>query len=97
MEVFMKKRISKMEFPVLVVIFVMTISFSSLFKDSINHVDALTLAKDISGVGTIKSNKIIQEREQNGHYKDEKDFYHRTKKFGIGEVVYNRINKKYKY
>lgn len=93
----MRKKISKMEFPVLIIIFVMTLSFSNLFKSSINHIDAPTLAKDIYGVGLIKSHRIIKEREQNGHYKDEKDFYHRTKKLGIGEVVYNRINKKYKY
>lgn len=92
-----KQKIEKMQFPILIMVFVMTLSVSSLFKPSINKIDATRLAKDVYGVGDIKSTKIIQERNLNGDFKNEKDFYHRTKKLGIGEVVFNRINKKYKF
>lgn len=93
----MQKQIfEKMKFNVLIGVFVITIFVSQLFKPSINYVDAQTLAKDITGVGKIKSEKIIAEREAYGFFKGEKDFYERTKKLGIGEVSFNRIKKAYK-
>ncbi len=89
---------NKIEFPILICIFVMTLGISSLFRTSINEVDANTLAKDISGIGEVKSAIIIKERDLNGKYTNFKDFVDRTKKYGgIGEVVINRVNKKYKF
>ena len=90
-----KKILNKIQFPILVCVFVLTLTVSTMFKKSINHIDAQTLAKDISGVGKIKSERIVRERELNGFFLGEKDFYDRTKKLGIGEVVFNRIKKEY--
>lgn len=93
----MRKQIfEKMKFNVLIGVFVATIFVSQMFKPSINYVDAQTLAKDIVGIGKIKSEKIVAERENYGFFKGEKDFYDRTKKLGIGNVSFNRIKKEYK-
>ena len=89
--------LSRMKFSVVIVIFAITLFVSSLFKPSINYIDAQTLAKDIVGVGQIKSERIINEREQFGFFKGEEDFYNRTRKLGIGEVVFNRIKKQYRF
>lgn len=88
--------LSRMKFSIIIVIFGITLCVSSLFKPSINYIDAQTLSKDITGVGDVKSEKIINERDRFGFFKGEEDFYKRTKKLGIGEVVFNRIKKQYR-
>lgn len=90
-----RKILNKIQFPILVCVFALTLAVSTMFKKSINYIDAQTLAKDIYGVGKIKSERIVRERELNGVFLGEKDFYNRTKKLGIGEVVFNRIKKEY--
>lgn len=64
-------------------------------KPSINHVSAYRIDKEVRGVGEIKSNKIIKERETNGYYKNIQDFNERTKDF-VGETVQTRIVRAYK-
>lgn len=88
--------LNRMKFSLIIVIFGITIFVSLLFKPSINYIDAQTLAKDIVGVGEIKSEKIINERDKFGFFKGEEDFYNRTRELGIGEVVFNKIKKQYR-
>lgn len=78
-----------------ILLFVITIGISNMFKTSINEVDKLTLDTQIKGIGDIKSSKIIKERDTNGNYKNKKDFENRTHNF-LGEIVTNRIEKTYK-
>lgn len=91
----MNQVLEKMKFSILIMVFAITLFITSLFRPNINYVDQETLAKEVVGVGEIKSAKIIQERELHGFFKGEKDFYERVKKLGIGEVVINRISKQY--
>lgn len=93
----MKKSMSKIEFPVLIVAFIITLCVSTMIRPSINKVDAITLDKKIVGVGKIKSHRIIQERELNGDFKNQKDFCERVGKLGVGEVVLTRITKEYNF
>lgn len=85
----------KLRLSLFIVLFVITIGISNIFKTSINEVDKLALDTQIRGVGKIKSEKIIKERDMNGYYKDKQDFENRTKNF-LGEKVTNRIEKTYK-
>lgn len=78
-----------------ILLFVITIGISNMFKTSINEVDRVALDTQIKGIGKIKANKIVGEREINGNYKDKEDFENRTKEF-LGEIVTNRIEKTYK-
>lgn len=85
----------KLRLSLFIVLFVITIGISNIFKTSINEVDKLALDIQIRGVGKIKSEKIIKERDMNGYYKDKQDFENRTRNF-LGEKVINRIEKTYK-
>lgn len=78
-----------------ILLFVITIGISNIFKPSINTIDKLALDTQIKGVGKIKASKIIEERNMNGNYKSKEDFENRTKDF-LGETVINRIEKTYK-
>lgn len=78
-----------------ILLFVLTIGVSNMFKTSINDVDRLTLDNDIRGVGRIKADKIVSERELNGVYLDKEDFENRTGDF-LGSKVTNRIEKTYR-
>lgn len=91
------KKMPKMKLPVVMFIFGLTLSVTHWLKPSINDIDAETLANEVIGIGYAKSQKIINERDKNGEFENKQDFYKRVKKLGIGEVVYNRINKQYKY
>ena len=82
----------KLRLSLFFVLFVITIGISNIFKTSINEVDKLALDIQIRGVGKIKSEKIIKERDMNGYYKDKQDFENRTRNF-LGEKVINRIEK----
>ena len=82
----------KLRLSLFIVLFVITIGISNIFKTSINEVDKLALDIQIRGVGKIKSEKIIKERDMNGYYKDKQDFENRTRNF-LGEKVINRIEK----
>ena len=64
-------------------------------KPSINQVSACTIDQQVKGIGKIKSDKIIHERETNGDYKNIQDFNERTKDF-VGEKVQVRLAKAYK-
>lgn len=88
--------LNRMKFSIVITIFGITLFVSSFFKPSINHIDAQTLADNIVGVGKIKSERIVNEREEFGMFKGEEDFYNRTRKLGIGDVVFNRIKKQYR-
>lgn len=89
--------LEKMKFSILLSLFVVTFGVSTLFKPNLNYIDAQTLAEDIVGVGELKSAKIIKERQEHGFFLGEKDFTNRVKDLGIGEVVMNRITKKYRF
>lgn len=97
MEVNTKNVISKIKLSVCVCLFFITITISNFLKPNINYINGDRIAKDITGVGKIKSEKIINEKEVNGFYKNEKDFYSRMKDLGIGEITYNRIKKTYRF
>lgn len=90
-------KLEKIKFSIVLVLFAITLGVSSLFKPSLNEIDAQTLANDIAGVGKVKSEKIIKDREENGIYLGQKDFENRAKSLGIGEVVIGRISRKYKF
>lgn len=89
-------KLEKMKFSILLCLFAITLFVSSLFKPNLNYIDAQTLADNIVGVGEIKSTRIIKERDEHGFFLGEKDFANRVKDLGIGEVVLNRITKKYR-
>lgn len=88
--------LEKMKFSVLLIVFVVTLVIGNIFRPNINDVRDVKLANDIVGVGKIKSEKIVAERELHGDFKDEKDFRDRTKDY-IGDVVFNRITKTYRF
>lgn len=89
--------LEKMKFSVLLFLFVFVLGVTSFFRPNLNYVDAKTLADNIVGVGAVKSEKIVKEREENGFFTGEKDFTNRMKKLGVGEVVASRITKKYRF
>ena len=91
------KTIPKMKLPIVIIMFSLTLLINYISKPSINVVDADTLATEIVGIGKVKSTRIIEERERNGEFESKQDFYIRTKNLGIGEVVFNRIGKIYKF
>ena len=80
---------------VYIMAFVLILGMDYNDKLSINQVSAYTIDQQIEGVGKVKSNKIIQEREVNGDYKNIQDFNERTKDF-VGEKVQGRLAKAYK-
>lgn len=86
----------KIKFPLILIVFFFTIMFSNLFKTSINEVDRIALANDIQGIGKIKAEKIIKERELHGNFKNEKDFYERTKNI-LGDTTFTRVKKTYSF
>ena len=84
----MQKNIAgKIRFPVLICIFVMTVSVSSLFKNTPNND---VLAKNVY---KIESEKMIKKEKSNINKCKEKDSYNKAKKLGMGEVVLNKIKK----
>ena len=80
---------------VYIIAFILIVGMDYNNKLSINQVSAYTIDQQIEGIGKVKSNKIIQERETNGYYKNIQDFNERTKDF-VGEKVQVRLAKAYK-
>lgn len=86
---------NKVRMCLFVFLFVFTVGITNFFKTSINEVDRLSLDNTIKGVGKVKSEKIIAEREAHGYFKSEEDFRNRTKQF-LGKSVHSRIARTYK-
>ena len=85
----------KLRLSLFMTLFTITILISNIFKTSINDVDRVALDIQIRGIGKIKADKIVSEREQNGNYLNKEDFKERTENF-LGDTVRNRIEKTYK-
>lgn len=85
----------KTKLSLFVLLFIITVGISNIFKTSINDVDRVTLDTQIRGIGKVKADKIITERELHGNYMDKLDFEERTNQF-LGDKVTNRIEKTYK-
>ena len=54
---------------------------------NINTADAKTLAKELNGVGAVKAEAIVQDREANGPFKTGADI---MRVDGIGKAIYER-------
>lgn len=92
-----KNFLSKIKFTLMVCVFVLTNFMADLVRPSINNISASELDTRIVGIGKIKSEKIINERNKHGFFVDSKDFRQRMKSIGIGEVVLTRIEKSYRF
>lgn len=68
----------------------------SNFKPNINYLTEEQIARDIVGVGPVKSHAIVMEREKGGVFKDVDDFKSRVKSYGVGRIVVNKGVNKYK-
>ena len=54
---------------------------------NINTADAKTLAKELNGVGAVKAEAIVQDREANGPFKAGTDI---MRVDGIGQAIYEQ-------
>lgn len=86
----------KINMGICLMLFFITLTISHVLKPNINQVNREHLTM-INGIGKIKSERIIVEREIYGVYKNREDFAMRTEPLGIGKVSFDKIQKKYKF
>ncbi len=65
---------------------------SNTFAADVNSDDALTIQKDLMGVGTVKAERIVAEREMNGPFIDGDDLVKRVS--GIGPMTVSNNTEK---
>lgn len=93
-----KGAVNKIQIPLLMMVFFFTLALINI-KPNLNYATESELDLSILGIGTLKASQIIKEREDNGIFKNRDDFYVRVvnnKKYKVGDVVAQRIFKKYK-
>lgn len=90
--------IKKIKISLFMMIFLFALAITNV-RPNLNHLTAEQIANDIHGIGKIKSERIVKERETKGKFKSKDDFYVRVvdnKEYRIGDTVYERIVKTYK-
>lgn len=89
--------IKKIKISLFMMIFLFALAITNVRPNS-NHLTADEIADGIHGIGKLKSERIVKEREK-GIFKNKDDFYVRVvknKDYRIGDTVYERIIKTYK-
>lgn len=93
-----KNIINKIQISLFMLVFFFALALTNV-KPNLNHATVEQIIADINGVGKVKSTHIVKEKNENGLFKDKDDFYVRVvnnKEYKVGEVVADRIVKKYK-
>lgn len=89
---------NKIHIPLLMMIFFFTLALINV-KPNLNYATEREIDLSVLGVGTLKASQIVKEREENGNFKNKKDFYTRVvnnKSYKVGNLVAKRITKKFK-
>lgn len=91
-----KTVVDKIKISLFMLVFFLALMLSNN-KPNLNYISKEQIAKEIRGIGAVKSSHIVTEKE-NGLFKNKKDFYDRivmNGKYKIGDVVFERITKTY--
>lgn len=87
--------VEKIKPQVFMVLFAIALFISS-FRPNINYLTAEQIARDIAGIGPIKSQAIVMERTKGGVFKNADEFSARVKPYGVGKIVVEKAVKKYR-